>query len=82
MAIARPTALKSEKNAESTPTRIARHVTGRSQRSPPRLPPFEDIRNWVETDWLAVESRDRVDEALATMREEYNVVVEPVAEPE
>ena len=52
------------------------------QRSPPRLPPFEDIRNWVETDWLAVESRGRVDEALARMREKYNVVIEPVAEPE
>ncbi len=43
-----------------------------------RLPGFDEISNWVETDWLAVESRKRVDDALVNMRENYKVVVEPL----
>ncbi len=48
------------------------------QRIEPRLPPYDEIRNWVETDWLAVESRKRVDDALVSMRENYRLVVEPL----
>lgn len=54
------------------------HFLRVTERTPARLPPFDDIRNWVETDWLAVESRKRVDDALVSMRESYNIVVEPL----
>ena len=48
------------------------------ERLEPRIAPYEDIRNWVETDWLAYESRKRVDDALVSMREDYRIVVEPL----
>lgn len=48
------------------------------ERTEPRLPPYDDIRNWVESDWLAVESEKRIDDALVSMRENYKVVVEPL----
>lgn len=48
------------------------------ERFEPRLPPYDEISNWVETDWLAVETRKRVDDALVSMRENYKLVVEPL----
>lgn len=58
------------------------HFLRIAERSAPRTPDFESIRDWVENDWLDVERRYRVDAALADMRGGYRIVVESLSPPQ
>jgi hypothetical protein len=45
-----------------------------------RRPALEDIRNWVENDWLSYTSRKKIDDALDEMLENYIIDIEQPGE--
>lgn len=47
-------------------------------RNAPQVPDFETARDWIATQWLASKSRELLDNEMATMREGYRIVVEPL----
>ena len=50
------------------------------ERHAARSPAFDDIRNWVENDWLLTMSRKSIDEALEEMSQNYIIDIETAVE--
>ena len=52
------------------------HFLRVAERHPGRQPSYEDIEDWVATDWQMYRSRLNVDEALTEMRENYIIDIQ------
>ncbi len=54
------------------------HFVRVARRNAPATPEFETARDWIATQWVAAEARRALDDALAVMREDYRITVEPL----
>ncbi len=48
------------------------------QKNPPRVPEFEQVREWVQTHWLSSRTKELRDEALGDMKQNYLIEVQPI----
>lgn len=48
------------------------------RKNPARVREFDQVRDWVQTDWLSSKTRELLDESLQEMRQKYQIEIQPV----
>ncbi len=57
-------------------TPLGAHFVRVAARNPVAIPPFEEARRWVETEWLRSKQREIIDTELAKVRDDYIITIQ------
>jgi hypothetical protein len=55
------------------------HFLRVKRKNPPKVPEFEQVKDWIATQWLASKSREMMEEEMRAVEPGYRIEIEDIA---